>query len=125
LEDITKLEKELELNKDELHVCQGQIEINQLNNRKIRNLINDLQENLEENQLKVQNVHNANKLEVLQVQQEINDCLEQIREVGVRKEEEENRIKQQDKTIEQLNYEISEAEYYVKIKSGQDWLVIQ
>lgn len=116
LQDIDNLDTELEKFDNDLQVCASKLEIGQLNKRKIHTKVNELEEELEETCLRVETAKESKQKEVNYVEQKISDIGLEIRELGIQKSKIDEKLGEQQNTIDKYKTQLSEAEYQSKRK---------
>lgn len=114
LEDIEKLDSELENLDNNLQVCEGKIEIGQLNKRKIHTKINELEEELQETCMRVESTKESKQKEIDFINQKILDTALEIKELEMQKEKVDKKISEQQKVVDKYKTQLSEADYQSK-----------
>ena len=117
IQDRDKLDREIQENENQHRSCQNLIEVNELNLRKVKGIICDLQNQLEEGRVKIDIVKNAKRIEIEQGKEQVMEAEKLIEDLIKEKEKVDLKVKEQEKAIDVLNSKILEAEYTSKRSS--------
>lgn len=117
IQDREKLDKEIQDNENQHRNCKSLIEVNQLDIRKVKGIICDLQNQLEEGRVKIEVVKNAKRIEIEQGMEQVVESEKLIQELMKEKEKVDFKVREQEKVIDGLNSKILEAEYSSKRSS--------